>query len=215
MKTAAPLTLDDVLNVSGGTLTFTTSGYAFAVENDYARSTTENDPSGSSTLTLVVTMGEGDSLSFDYKADIDPEGGSLGFYCSKIDGALSGIYNQSLGVSGHENTWTSFTFVAPRDGEYEFVWNVGRDDYNCSGEYTNIGYVDNVQVIEAEIAVTVLGDVNCDGTVTFADITVLYAAIVGTGTIGEQGIVNADADGDGALGFNDVSALYKIILSAE
>jgi len=61
---------------------------------------------------------------------------------------------------------------------------------------------------------TLIGDVNCDGVVNFADISALYGYIMGSYTPTAQGIINADVNQDGSVNFTDVSALYALILAA-
>ena len=88
------------------------------------------------------------------------------------------------------------------------------------------GYSADVAVVEGvmgagDVTVTVtytpdftvlLGDVDCNGRVDFADISLLYMYILGEATITEQGAINADFDQNGAVEFSDVSAIYMYIL---
>lgn len=56
------------------------------------------------------------------------------------------------------------------------------------------------------------GDVNCDGIVDSADITLAAAYSMTAGTVTAQGIINGDMNGDGLLTAADLSALYSYIL---
>ena len=58
----------------------------------------------------------------------------------------------------------------------------------------------------------VLGDANCDGVVTFADVAALYSHVLGTDELTARGVLNADMNGDGELTFLDVAALYQYII---
>ncbi len=55
------------------------------------------------------------------------------------------------------------------------------------------------------------GDVNCDGLVDSADITLAAAYAMSAGSVSEQGIANSDMNGDGVLTAADLSALYSFI----
>ena len=55
------------------------------------------------------------------------------------------------------------------------------------------------------------GDVNCDGLVDSADITLAAAYAMSAGSVSEQGIANGDMNGDGLLTAADLSALYGYI----
>ncbi|MBQ5504087.1 MAG: InlB B-repeat-containing protein, partial [Oscillospiraceae bacterium] len=55
------------------------------------------------------------------------------------------------------------------------------------------------------------GDVNCDGLVDSADITLAAAYAMSAGSVTAQGIANGDMNGDGLLTAADLSALYGYI----
>ena len=59
-----------------------------------------------------------------------------------------------------------------------------------------------------------LGDVDCDGSVGFGDISALYLHLLGSGNVTAQGLLNADFDQDGSVGFGDISAIYLYLLGA-
>ena len=53
------------------------------------------------------------------------------------------------------------------------------------------------------------GDVDCDGFVTFSDVSLLYLLLIGENAeVSPQGLINADFNGDGGITFSDVSELY-------
>ena len=55
------------------------------------------------------------------------------------------------------------------------------------------------------------GDVNCDGIVDSADITLAAAYAMSAGSVSAQGVANGDMNGDGLLTAADLSALYSYI----
>ncbi len=55
------------------------------------------------------------------------------------------------------------------------------------------------------------GDVNCDGLVDSADITLAAAYAMSAGSVTAQGVANGDMNGDGLLTAADLSALYGYI----
>ncbi|MBR3486089.1 MAG: DUF2436 domain-containing protein [Clostridia bacterium] len=55
------------------------------------------------------------------------------------------------------------------------------------------------------------GDVNCDGLVDSADITLAAAYAMSAGSVSAQGVANGDMNGDGLLTAADLSALYGYI----
>lgn len=71
-------------------------------------------------------------------------------------------------------------------------------------------YEELVDYIESFIGLT--GDVDCSGTVNFADVSSLYIFIIGAAELTPMGGRNADVDGDGQVGFSDVSMLYLSLI---
>lgn len=59
--------------------------------------------------------------------------------------------------------------------------------------------------------VPLVGDVNGDGEVTAADVTLLYNIILNSDW---TGVVNADQNGDGEITAGDVTAVYNILLGS-
>lgn len=72
-----------------------------------------------------------------------------------------------------------------------------------------------VTVVMEEESVTptiTVGDVNCDGVLDSADITLAAAYCMSAGAVSPQGIINGDMNGDGVLNAADLSALYSYML---
>lgn len=57
-----------------------------------------------------------------------------------------------------------------------------------------------------------LGDVNTDGHVDFADVSCLYMFLIGTYEPTAQGLVNADVSLDGNVDFSDITILYGMLV---
>ena len=83
----------------------------------------------------------------------------------------------------------------------------------CTSGSTSIsGYLDDFTIYhngELSPVVVVPGDVNGDGTVTAADVTMLYNIILNDNW---AGAVNADQNGDGAITSGDVTLVYNVLL---
>ena len=56
------------------------------------------------------------------------------------------------------------------------------------------------------------GDADCNGTVDFADISLLYLYMLGQGELTAQGEINADYDSNGDINFGDISNIYMFVL---
>lgn len=67
------------------------------------------------------------------------------------------------------------------------------------------------EVIVESLAAPVMGDVDGDGTVTSADITVLYNYLLNNDS---SCIVNGDQDGDGSVTAGDITLIYNILLGS-
>ena len=66
-----------------------------------------------------------------------------------------------------------------------------------------------IKFIHGEQVLPVLGDVNGDGNVTAADVTLLYNIMLNNDY---TGVVNADQNGDGNVTAGDVTTIYNILL---
>lgn len=59
---------------------------------------------------------------------------------------------------------------------------------------------------------TLPGDVDCNGSVTMADLTALSAYLLGKGLVSEQGLINADVDHNGVANVIDMPIIYQYTL---
>ncbi len=59
----------------------------------------------------------------------------------------------------------------------------------------------------------IIGDVDCDGFVSFSDVTTLFAFMQNIALLSDAGLAAADVNGDGTIDINDVSALALQVLN--
>ncbi len=72
----------------------------------------------------------------------------------------------------------------------------------------------SVTVTYTKNSTVLIGDVDCDGDVDFDDVTLLNAYLLNAAEISEQGLINANVNGDNKISSADVVALNKLILGA-
>lgn len=157
-----------------------------------------------STMTLVVNMQAGDTLTFDWKASC--EGSSSNpwdngkFY---VNGAQFG---QTITGQG---TWATVTYTASSAGTYTFSWVYTKDGSVSSNN--DCIYVDNVD-FSGESTVVIAGDLNNDGQIGVDDALTLLRVVMGLlqNATPEQ-LAAADANGDGEITLED--ALYTLRLA--
>ncbi len=136
-------TLDDVLNVPGGNISFTSTGdhpWAVDGENGWANTTNQNVGSSSSTVTAVVTAAEGDVITFDYRVSSE---GRYDVFKFSIDGECVGSSPWSE-WSG-DLSWTSYAHALTA-GEHTLSWSYVKDSSVNKNEDT--AWLDNVYVGE-------------------------------------------------------------------
>ncbi|MBR6429203.1 MAG: hypothetical protein IKS43_06065 [Clostridia bacterium] len=68
---------------------------------------------------------------------------------------------------------------------------------------------------EADYGVSKPGDVNCDGSVTASDISVLFAYVMNSASLSDEALNNADINGDGAADATDASLLAQSVFGAK
>ncbi|MBQ2110245.1 MAG: choice-of-anchor J domain-containing protein [Clostridia bacterium] len=140
--------LDAALNVEGGTLHFETEEtYPWIVLEDEERMWAQSGNAGvhnsTSTLTLTVTVEEGQMLTFEYKAW--GEGSSDSYDWDKCRFYVDGEIQFDYGA--HQNDWLDYTTSALTAGEHVFTWTYKKDgSTNPTGDYFA---VDNVELLAA------------------------------------------------------------------
>ena len=202
-ETPAPgeeMTLDEALNVAGGTLTFTSEGdYPWIVDGDAAKSTNVNVASSTSTVSTTVTAAAGDILRFDF----------MSFGEGSSDYVWDGL---QLTVDGTEvmkwsrvETWTTYA-VELTAGEHTVAWSYQKDgSVDKEGDYATVDnvYVGapvtpnaiNVEAVSvpagrrATVSYTVLPSEAFNKNVTFSTANTAIA------TVNENGVVVGVAEG--------------------
>ena len=87
---------------------------------------------------------------------------------------------------------------------------LGFEDNPAGGRFFDVFTVTDLRIVLTD---NTPGDVNCDGHVTFADVSVLQARVLNQGSVSAQGALNGDLNGDGQLTAYDVTLLYRLILN--
>ncbi len=130
-------TLDEALNVEGGTLSFFCMGqYQWQVERDHAKAGNSGVPGTSCNLNTSVEMTAGQRLSFRYKTSCNPNDANLSF-----------SVNHSLVESWTgENDWATYEWTAPEDGSYFIAWTYGRGPGEAM--YDDNAYMDDICILD-------------------------------------------------------------------
>ena len=191
VQPADAATLDEALNVPGGTITFVTEGdYPWVISGDAAVSTNVNVASSTSTVSATVTAAAGDIVQFDYMSF--GEGTStvwdgLGFY---VDGTMIIEWNRVEEIATYAYELT--------EGEHTLSWTYKKDSsLDKLGDYA---WLDNVYVgAPVQPSAVVVEDVTVPaGRRAPVQYTVLPAEAFDksvTFTIAEESIATVDANG--------------------
>lgn len=194
--------LDPALNVTGGTIHFTSEGnYPWIVMEsggrDYAQSSNAGVASSSSVMTATVTVNKASTLSFDFKAW--GEGTSYDKCIFSIDG------EQKFSYGARQNDWETYS-VNLSVGTHTLTWTYSKDSsVNPAGDYFA---VDNVKLIQATIA---HGDADGDGKIDMDDLTALINYLL-TSNASYVNMIGADVNGSGGVGMDDLSALINYLM---
>lgn len=194
--------LNYALNVSGGNISFTSSGtYPWTVEGDgtrvFAQSGNAGVASSSSTLTASVNLSKSHVVTFDFKAW--GEGVSYDKCIFLIDGV------EQFSYGARQNDWETYSANIPA-GSHTLTWTYSKDSsVNPTGDYFA---VDNVKLTEIT---TQAGDVNGDGQVTIADVTALIDSLLSGVEVPTH---VADVNGDGQVTIADVTELIDMLLGS-
>ena len=104
---------------------------------------------------------------------------------------VTGITGNHYNVTGLTPAATYRYDVAAVYGDSQSIWS------------------NQILVTTLEGAVQVMGDVNCDGSVTTADVTAIYNYLLSGD---ETFIATSDVDGDGFITTTDITVIYNILL---
>ncbi|MBR6489961.1 MAG: dockerin type I repeat-containing protein [Muribaculaceae bacterium] len=136
------------------------------------------------------------------------------------------IYNPTLGsptielLDNNGNVLKSQTYqftTAEQDRNFEVIFDIsdisdGKFKLRLACWDSDFASTMAVRKVFVEDYVGVYGDVDGDGTVTSADVTVLYNYLLNNDS---SAIVNGDVDGDGSITAGDVTVIYNILLGNE
>ena len=126
------------------------------------------------------------------------------------------IYNNLLRGASEPNTMVETT--TGNASNYDFNTETREFDLIATYRYYQPGQAwlkvpytnaSTIQIDQLYVETVVPGDVDGDGTVTSADITVLYNYLLNGD---ESGIVNGDQDSDGTITSADITSIYNILL---
>ena len=203
------LSLDQALNVDGGTIHFTTgSSYGdyewFTVtdsERTYAQSGNAGIDENTSTLTATVTVAAPSTLSFDFKAWGESNQQWIYDECVfKIDGVAQFTYGARM------NHWETYTTDLAA-GTHTLTWDYIKD--YTADPYGDFFAIDNVAIASAA---ALRGDVNGDGSVSITDMTALIDYLL-SGDASGINLDAADCNADSNVTITDVTALIDYLLS--
>lgn len=195
--------LYDALNIEGGDLEFTTTAdYPFrAVEAEdrfYAESGNHRVGNSDSTLTTVVDMRAGDTLTFDYWYGSEAE---CDYYNFRVNG------QQILHLEGTNGGWDTYTYTAASDGTYTFEWNFNKDPYvedNIDGVR-----IDNVACSVSSEPADPDGDLNGDGATTTSDALIALRAAMHLIDTTDIMLEHGDMDGNGSFTATDAMLILR------
>ena len=191
-------TLDEALNVPGGTLHFTQGGTASFygdVWSSYYIGMTGNCmmPSSSATASTEVFKYAGDQLSFQYYVSSEA---NYDWFSFIADGETV------LHLSGLLNEVSDFTYTAATTGTHQFTWQYTKDGGIDSG-YDCVR-LDNVRYIASPV---LLGDVDLSGDVTVLDAVLALRAAMSVVTLDGRPAIAADYNRDG-----DITVLDAVLI---
>ena len=202
------VSLDKVLNVSGGSIHFTTEGdfpWILAVDEDgtvCARSSNDGFENTYSTLTATVTVTvPGTSLMTTFKARGEGTSPIYDACTFKVDGNQVFSFGSNLG-----NYWTTNNSTL-EVGTHTLTWTYSKDSsYDPDGDFFAISQV------YLDIPSATRGDVNGDGSVNISDVTTLIDYLL-SGNADGVNLTSADCNQDGSINISDVTTLIDYLLS--
>lgn len=196
--------LAEALNVEGGHLIFsTTNPYPFVPVSDgdryYVESTNQNISDSSSVLATTIVMSEGDTLSFDYQVGSETD---YDFFRFTVNG------EEVFSDSGTNKPWLSYSYTAPADGSYTFIWRFDKDPYT-EEDFDGVR-IDNVAFRSS--AGPLMGDINGNGVIETSDAIILMRYCMGLISLTDEQLAIADMNGDGAIRINDSVLICRTAL---
>ena len=196
-------TLNDALNVPGGTLNFTTSGtYPWEIDMSFegrlcAHSTNQQVSSTTSVVQTTISMQAGETLSFEWSVSSETNYDKLKFY---VNGSTSVNINGTVG-------FTTYTYTAPSSGSYTFKWSYEKDSSVNSGSDT--AWLDNVEYSGDPGLDILLGDADLNGVVESADALLVLRYLNGAAYLNSAQRLRADMNQDGVIGTEDALLILR------
>ena len=205
------------LNVEGGNLWFGTSTeYPFTAVDDgtrvFARSGNKRVVNSKSQLMLTIAMQSGDTMAFDYICSSQTDRDFFNFYVNRQ------VELRKSGVT--EPDWQRYTFTAPEDGVYYFVWEYTKDSGGSQGE--DCVCVDNVAFTGTTPSTPEPtpeppveehdGDINGDGNTNTADAVFAMRYALGLIELTETQLIHGDVNEDGVVNIADAIGIMRIAM---
>ncbi len=206
LPASEPIDLNFALNTAGGSLEFTTSQHSFTgtvIDGRIAgASGNAGVDSSTSSVTLILDMRAGETLSFDYKVSSEQNYDKFSF---TVNGS------KKFDRSG-EIDWQNYTFTAETDGSYTFVWKYDKDYSVSSG--SDCAWLDEVIYSGGSGPDILPGDADGSGTVNVTD--ALMVLRYSMGIISELPCPeNAEMDGNGTINVTDALIILRMAMGVE
>lgn len=203
--------LRDALNVEGGSIAFSSVGnYPFVAEQGdgrfYVKSGNAGQSSSTSTLTTVIEMEAGETLTFDY---LNSSETNYDFFNFNVNS------QQVLHLSGSNQTsWTTYTYTAASAGTYTFTWSFVKDYSVNSGD--DCVKIDNVVYSgdpgPAAPSEPGDGDVDGNGSVSVSDALIAMRIAMGTLEATETQMAHGDLDGNGSISMAEALEIMRVAM---
>ena len=148
-ETPAPgeeMTLDEALNVQGGTLHFENDAdYPFVVENDYVKSSNQNQGSTQPGVTTTVNLAAAKLLSFNYKVSSEA---NWDYVFVSIDGTIvapTDADSKYILSGDRAAEWLNYTYIVP-EGEHTVTIGYRKD--SSGDRLDDTAWLDEIQFMD-------------------------------------------------------------------
>ena len=148
-ETPAPgegMTLDEALNVQGGTLHFENDAdYPFVVENDYVKSSNQNQGSTQPGVTTTVNLAASKLLSFNYKVSSEA---NWDYVFVSIDGTIvapTDADSKYILSGDRAAEWLNYTYIVP-EGEHTVTIGYRKD--SSGDRLDDTAWLDEIQFMD-------------------------------------------------------------------
>ena len=148
-ETPAPgeeMTLDEALNVQGGTLHFENDAdYPFVVENDYVKSSNQNQGSTQPGVTTTVNLAASKLLSFNYKVSSEA---NWDYVFVSIDGTVvapTDADSKYILSGDRAAEWLNYTYIVP-EGEHTVTIGYRKD--SSGDRLDDTAWLDEIQFMD-------------------------------------------------------------------